>query len=99
MDDKSSSLKLKLHLFSSADADQVQGQQKLPAKEKKDGSLTGRPTYASGLTNGMIFQGWNIKPDEFSERLGKAKQFLERQYDEEGEKNTLLKSRRTEPSG
>ena len=41
----------------------------------------------------------NIKPAEFSKRLGKAKQFLERQYDKEGDKNTLSKSRWTEPSG
>ena len=52
MDDKLSPLKLKLYLFSSADADKRQDQQQLPVKEKKVRSLTVLPTYASGLTIG-----------------------------------------------
>ena len=42
---------------------------------------------------------WNIKHSEFSERLGKANHFLDRQYDKEGDKNTLPKLRHKEPSG
>ena len=84
MDDKSSLLKLKLYLFSSIDAEQRQEKRQLTAKEKKDRSLTGRTTYASGMTIGRNPYVGNIKPDEFSERLGKSKQFLERQYEEEG---------------
>ena len=41
----------------------------------------------------------NIQPDKFREILGKAKQFLKRQYDEEGDENTLSESRLTESSG
>ena len=85
MDDECSSLKRKLYLFSSADAEQRQDQRQLSVKEKKDGSSTGRPTYASGLTIGSNPSGFNIKPAEFSERLGTAKQFLERQYYKRGD--------------
>ena len=81
MDDESSPLKLKLYLFSSADADQQQDQRQLTVEDKNYGSLTGCPTYAYGL---MIISNpcvRKIKTFEFSERLGKAKQSLERQYD------------------
>ena len=70
----------------------------MTVKEKKDGSLTGQPTYASGLTIRSNSYVGNIKPAKFSERLGKAKQFIERQYDKEGDKITMSKSRGTEPN-
>ena len=57
--------------------------------------MTGWLTYASSLIIGKNPYVGNIKPAEFSKRLGKANQFLERQYDKEGNKNTLSKSRRT----
>ena len=41
MDDESSSLKLKLYLFSYFNTDQWQDQRQLPVEEKKDGSSTG----------------------------------------------------------
>ena len=81
MDDESSPLKLKPYLFSSADADQQQDQRQLTVEDKNYGSLTGFPTYAYGLiiiSNPCVRK---IKTVEFSDRLGKAKQSLERQYD------------------
>ena len=61
--------------------------------------MTGRPTYAPGLTTGRNPYGGKIKPAKFSKSLGKAKQLLERKYDKEGDENTPSKLRRTEPSG
>ena len=45
--DKLASLKLKLYLFSSADAEQQRYQWQMPVKEKKYGTLPGPLTYAS----------------------------------------------------
>ena len=89
MDDESSSLKLKLYLFSSVDAKQRQEQQQLPVKEKKAGSSTGRPTYASGLMIGRNPYNGKINHAEFSECLGKANQFLKLQYEKEAEKHPV----------
>ena len=99
MDDKLSSLKLKLYLLSSADADKRQDQKQLPVEEKKDGSLTSLPTYASGLTIGRNPNCRTINPVEFIGRLVKENQVLERQYDKEGDKKTLPESIRTGSSG
>ena len=98
MDDELSSLKLKHCLLSYAGTYQRQDQQQLPAEEKKGGILTGLSTYASGLNIRRNFYGGTIKTVEFSERMRESNQFLERQYNKEGE-NTLLESRRTESSG
>ena len=65
MDDKLSSLKLKLYLLFSADADQGQDQRQLPVKEKKDGSFTGLLIYISGLTIGSNTCGVKINPAMF----------------------------------
>ena len=78
MDDKSSSLKLKLNIFFSAESDRRQDQEQLTAKENKKGSLTGLLTYASGLMIGRNHCSGKIKPAKFSDRPGKAKKFLER---------------------
>ena len=99
MDDKSSLLKIKLYLFSSANADQRQDQKHLTIKDKKDRSLSGRPSYASYLEIGRNPYDGKINPDKFSENLKKAKQLIERQYYKECDKNTLSKSRQTELSG
>ena len=80
MDDESPSLKIKLYLFSSVDTDQQQGQRELPVGEKKYGRSTGLPIYISGLSLGKNTYVFSIKPDKSSERLGKAKHFLEPQY-------------------
>ena len=80
MDDESSSLKLKLYLLSSADAEQRQDQQQLSFKEKKYGRSTGRPAYAYGLTIGRNPYVLKIKPAKFSKRLETDRQLLERQY-------------------
>ena len=96
MDDESSSLKLKLYIFSSANTDQKQGQKQLPIEGKKKRISTGLPTYASGMTIRINAYDSTIKPAEFKERLGKANKFLEQEYYDEGGKNTLSKSRRKE---
>ena len=83
MDNKSSPLKLKLYLLSSADAEQRQDQRQLPVEDKKDGSSEGMSIYISGLTIRRNNYVGNIKPEDFSECLGKANQFLERQYGKE----------------
>ena len=95
MDDELSSLKLKLFLLSYAGTYQRQDQQQLPAEEKKGGILTGLSTYASGLNIRRNFYGGTIKTVEFSESMRESKQFLERQYNKEGDKNTLPRSRQT----
>ena len=75
------SLKLKLYLFSSPDAEQRQDQRHLPFKEKKDGIYPGPLTYASGLMIGRNFYGGKINPAEFYKRLEQSKQFLKRKCD------------------
>ena len=50
MDDKFSSLKLKIYLFSSADSEQWRDQQKRPAKEKKEERLEVLQTHAADPT-------------------------------------------------
>ena len=69
MDAKVSSLKLKLYLFSSADAEKQQDQKQLPVKENKDGSSTGPTTYVFGMTIRRIPYGDKINPSEFCKRL------------------------------
>ena len=68
----------------------------MPVEEKKDGSSTGLTTYTYSLMIGRNTYGGTINPTEFSERLGKTKQFLERKYDGEGDENNLSESRQTE---
>ena len=52
----------------------------MSTKEEKEGSSKGQTTYASGLTIGRKPYELNIKPVNFSERLGTAKQFLKWKY-------------------
>ena len=73
MDEKSSSLELKLYLLPSVDADQQQGQQQLPVKYKKGGNFTGPPTYVYGLTTRRNTYSREIKPGELCNHLGQAK--------------------------
>ena len=56
------------------------------------------PIYISGMKIRRNPFSGTIKPEEFIERLGKAKQFLERQYGEQGDQNILYESRWTELS-
>ena len=59
MDDKWSSLKLKLYLFSSVNADPWQNQQQLPVREDKNCSSVGLPTHASGQKIGRHTYGYS----------------------------------------
>ena len=99
MDDKFPSLKLKFYLFSSSNTKQQQYQRQMSAKDNKYRSPIVLLIYISGLKIGRNNYIWKIKPSKFVERLGKANNFLDRQYDEEGDKNTLPKSIRMELSG
>ena len=95
---KSPSLKLKLHLFSSTYSEQRQDQRQLPVEEKKDGSLSGPPTYASGLTTERNPYSGKIKPAKFCKRLDQAKHFFKWKCDEQSEDTTVSQTRRTGPS-
>ena len=60
MDNKSSYLKLKLYIFSSADSEQLKDHQQLKFKDKKERSLTGHLIYAYGLVSGRKGYGRKI---------------------------------------
>ena len=91
--DKLPSLKIKLYLLSSADAEQGQDQQQLPVEEKKDRSSPG-----PRLTEINPYGG-NIKPYKFCKRLEQANQFFKKKCDKEGDEITLSQTRRPRLSG
>ena len=70
--DKLPSLKLKLYIFFSANAEQWQDQKKIPVKQKKYDSSTGRMIYISGLTIGRNPYSSNIKPADFQRAPGEG---------------------------
>ena len=81
----SHSLKIKLYLLSSADNEQRQDQQQLTVAEKKNGSLTGPPTYVSVLVIKINPYCVKIKTAEFWKSLDQAKQSSNNQFNAEGE--------------
>ena len=71
---KSSSLKLKLYIFSFFNADKLQDHQQLPVKDNKDGSFPGTPTQASILRTKRKPYNRKINHAKFCKRLEQAYQ-------------------------
>ena len=74
-------IKLKFYLLSSTNMEEQQDQIQLPAKEKKDGSLLGYSTYATGITTERKPYSGNIKPSKFCKRLDQANQSFKQKCD------------------
>ena len=74
MDDKTSSIEVKLYIFSSADAKEIHYKWQIPLEENKDGILTGPLTYKSGTKNGRNPYRGKINPNESCKRLDQANQ-------------------------
>ena len=64
---------LMIYLFSSANLEQRQNQQKRPVEEKNNGISAGFLTHAASLTIGRNSFNRNTNPDEFCKRIEKAK--------------------------
>ena len=98
MDDKSSSLKIKLHLIFYADVKQRQDQQHLTVEEKKGGSSTWHLIYKSVREIGRDTYVRKIKPAKFCKRLDQYNQLFKQKCDKEGDETTLSQTIRPGPS-